>query len=221
MPYTVKVVTPPATRPVTAQEVKQQVGTDPDIGNPYIETVIDAVTRVCERYTRRAFITQTHELILDRFPRRERAEYPWWLDTVFNFADAVRIPYPQLQSVDSVTTFDYANQTSTLSADAYFVNTRSEPGTIVPTQLNTWPTEVLPEAGVVIRYTAGYGDDAEDVPAPLRAAIILEAAHYVSQQDPGIVSESIDNASITYGGWEDQLLPQVKSALHAYRVPKV
>ena len=221
MPYTVKVVTPPASRPVTAQEVKQQVGTDPDVGNNYVESVIDAVTRVCETYTRRAFITQTHELILDRFPRRERAEYPWWLDTALNFADAVRIPYPPLQSVDSVVTFDYDNQTSTLDANAYFVNTRSEPGTIVPTQLNTWPTEVLPEAGVVITYTAGYGDAAADVPEPIRAAITLEAAHYLSQTDPGITRESIDNASITYGEWNDQLLPAVKSALHPYRITKV
>ena len=121
--------------------------------------------------------------------------------------------------MDSIKVLDYSNQESTIDPAVYFVNNRSDPGSVVPQQLETWPTEVLPEAGVTIRFTAGYGDDATDVPADIRLAVVTQAAHVLSQRDPAVERESIDNASITYrDGNQNGLISVVKGMLDDYRV---
>jgi len=217
--YTIKRITPPANRLATAQEVKDQIGADPDVGNTTVERIIDAVTIEAEKYTGRAFLTQTLELILNQFPAERPVDAPWWLDTIFSFANAIEIPRPPLQSVTSIKVFDYSNQESTIDSGVYFVNTRSEPGSVVPQQLEQWPTEVLPEAGVVIRFIAGYGAAATDVPADIRLAVVTQAAHVLSSRDPSVKSESIDNASVTYrDGDQNGLIGTVKGMLNDYRI---
>lgn len=219
MAFTIKRVTAPVNRLATAQEVKTQIGSDPDVSNASVERIIDGVTLHAERYTGRAFLTQTFDLFMDQFPRERPVDAPWWLDMVYSFANAFEIPRPPLQSITSIKVLDYANNETTLSSDLYFVNNRSEPGSVTPRQLEQWPTEVLPEAGVTIRFVAGYGVNATDVPIDLRLAVVTQAAHALSQSDPAVLSESIDNASITYrtdqvGQW----IPSVKAALDQYKV---
>lgn len=219
MSYTIKRVTAPVNRLATALEVKTQIGADPDVGNPAVERIIDAVTLHAERYTGRAFLTQTFDLFMDSFPKERPADAPWWLDTIYSFANAIEIPRPPLQSITSIKVLDYSNNETTIDSGVYFVNNRSEPGSVVPRQLETWPTEVLPEAGVTIRFVAGYGANATDVPDDIRLAVITQAAHTLSQRDPAVASESIDNASVTYvSGLEGQFIPGVKAALDQYRV---
>lgn len=219
MAYTIRRVTPPVNRLVTAQEVKVLIGADPDVSNAAVERIIDAVTIEAEKYTRRAFLTQTFDLFLDHFPKERPSDAPWWLDTVYSFANAVEIPRPPLQSVTSIKVLDYSNNETTIDSGVYFVNNRSDPGSVVPRQLETWPTEVLPEAGVTIRFVAGYGDEAEDVPADIRLAVITQSAHVLSQRDPAVKSESVDNASVTYrDGDTNGLIGTVKGMLDDYRV---
>jgi len=222
VPYTVKRITAPAQRVVAAQDVKTMIGDDPNISNALVERMIDAVTIACEDYSRRAFITQTFELVLDHFPKERPSDAPWWLDTVYSFANAVEVPMPPLQSVTSIKVFDYSNNESTIDSGVYFVNTRSEPGSIVPRQLETWPTEVLPEAGVVIRFVAGYGDDAGDVPLDLRSAVAMQAGHLLSLRDPAVQARTIDNASVTYREvGEEGLIRPVRRLLDHYRIVRL
>jgi len=220
--YTVKRITAPTDRVVTAQDVKAQIGDDPNVSNAIVERFIDAVTIACEDYSRRAFLTQTFELVLDHFPKERPSDAPWWLDTVYSFANAVEVPMPPLQSVTSIKVFNYDNTESTIDSGVYFVNTRSEPGSIVPRQLETWPTEVLPEAGVVIRFVAGYGDDPSDVPLDIRSAVAMQAGHLLSLRDPAVVSRSIDNASVTYRDVGDEgLIQPVRRLLQQYRIVRL
>lgn len=222
MAYTVKRTSGPTVEPVTVAEAQAHLGVTGD--DTLIASLIATAREAAEAYTRRAFTTSTFELVLDGFPFDERVpKRPWWLDTAFSFASAVDLPNPPLQSVSSVVVFDYENSEETVPADSYFVNTRSEPGSIVPRQLSTWPTEVLPEAGVVITYDAGYGD-ATDVPAAIKHAILLEVANLYGRRNPSVASESIDNASVTYvnestaefvGG---TLSPMTTRVLRPYRV---
>jgi phage conserved hypothetical protein, phiE125 gp8 family len=129
---------------------------------------------------------------------------------------------PPLQSVTSIKVFDYSNNESTIDSGVYFVNTRSEPGSIVPRQLETWPTEVLPEAGVVIRFVAGYGDDPGDVPLDLRSAVAMQAGHLLSLRDPPVQARTIDNASVTYREvGEEGLIRPVRRLLDHYRIVRL
>ena len=215
MSYTIKVVTPPTEEPVTLEDAQDHLGASGD--TLLIEAQIVAARQAAEAFTRRAFTTHTLELVLDAFPRGRRGRAPWWLDTAFSFANAVELPRPPLVSVDSIVTLDYDGNQSTISDSLYFVNTRSEPGSIVPRQLQSWPTNVLPEAGVVITFTAGYGAPA-DVPQAIKQAILLEVAAMYNHRDPSIESETIDNASTKYARATGGMTEAAKALLAPYRV---
>jgi hypothetical protein len=56
----------------------------------------------------------------------------------------------------------------------YFVDDKSEPGRVILAYERSWPTATLrPASGVVIRFTAGYGD-AKDVPQKVKQAMLLK-----------------------------------------------
>ncbi|HUS97120.1 MAG TPA: hypothetical protein VMX97_10305 [Hyphomicrobiaceae bacterium] len=114
-----------------------------------------------------ALITQVWDYKLDAFP----------LSNVMpgDPYGAVRVPLSPLQSVGSISYVDLAGATQTLSASLYQVvgNGGDSRPKIVPAWGQTWPdTRDQPEA-VTVRFTAGYGDDANDVPEPIRQALTL------------------------------------------------
>lgn len=113
-----------------------------------------------------ALITQTWDYKLNWFPFQSSfARIP--------FAD-VRLPLMPVQSVTSIEYVDLAGVTQTLAANKYQVVGLGDSMTqIVPAFGETWPdTREQPEA-VTIRFVAGYGDDANDVPEPIRQALTL------------------------------------------------
>lgn len=120
-------------------------------------------------YLGRALMTQTWEARLDDFPGAARIE----------------LPLPPLQSVDSIIytdgqgaeqTFDAANWT------AYGVGDRA-PGGVALLQDAHWPIAKNTPEAVRIQFTAGYGANSADVPAPIRSAVkMLVAAAYEQRE---------------------------------------
>jgi uncharacterized phiE125 gp8 family phage protein len=47
-----------------------------------------------------------------------------------------------------------------------------------------WPAPGKPANGIEIQFTAGIGDEAEDVPQPIRHAVLLLVAHWYEHRDP-------------------------------------
>lgn len=115
----------------------------------------------------RALITQTWELVLDRFP-----------------LDEIRLPMPPLQSVVSVK-YDNAQGVETLvpSTD-YVVDTTSWYGWVVPVATKLWPSTLDAINAVRIRFIAGYGDAGLNVPAPIRQAMLLLITHWYEERTP-------------------------------------
>lgn len=106
----------------------------------------------------RALITQSLEVALSGWPRGR----------------VIELPRPPLVSVTSVKYFDVDDVEATLAASNYHVDTRSTPGRLVLKSTSQWPgTELREVNGVIIRYVAGYGSEASDVPAEMRAAMKL------------------------------------------------
>ena len=136
-----------------------------------ITALIVGARQDCEDFQKRAYITQVWDLWLDSFPRTN------W----------IQIPLPQLQSGAStpvITFFDVDDSESTFSADEYFVDTQSEPGRIVLNFGDQWPQDILrPANGVKIRFTAGYGDAATDVPQNTKLGIRLLIAHLYENRE--------------------------------------
>lgn len=159
-----KVITPPAIEPVTWQEVALQLrydDPDPDI-QAQIEALISTAREWCEGYQNRAYITQTLEFALDNWP----------------CGNEIGLPRPLLQSVIQV---EYINDgaSETLDADLYTVDDYGFVARVVLNPGVSWPIASLPGAnGVRVRYVAGFGDAATDVPQRIRQAIIALTAHW-------------------------------------------
>jgi len=170
-----EIVTPPAAEPLTIAEAKAHLRVDTDAEDPYLDALIRAARASIEHETRRALITQTLRLHLDRFP----CERTIW------------VPRPPLQSVSSITYTDTAGATQTLDAGSYHAGTASSPGRIRLAEAASWPSEAACRPGAVrVEFIAGYGAAAA-VPEGLKHALRFLLAHWYAQREP-VVHQSVN-----------------------------
>lgn len=131
------------TEPVTAAEVKTLLplyGTDHDAR---IALLIPALRMEAEQLVQRSLAVNTWQLKLDAFPANE-----------------IRLLWPPVVSVESITYIDTAGATQTLDAAAYFVDSHSEPGWVLPADGTDWPDTYDTANAVTVNYTAGEGASA-------------------------------------------------------------
>lgn len=156
----IKLITPPATTPVSLTEAKAHLRVDFTDDDALITALIGAATSHAERFTGRAFIDQTWELTVDEFPDNE-----------------IEIPNPPLIEVVSIKYDDGDGNEVPLDADEYVVDDQSEPGWVLPSSEGVWPSSFDGINAVRIRYRAGYlnsdSPQTENVPADIKAAIKL------------------------------------------------
>lgn len=161
-----KQLTIPDVEPVSLAEAKAwckiEISDDDDI----VTSLIPAARKYCEDYTRRSFIT---------------TQWKWTLDagdtSVFNcWNQGIYLPVADLVSVDS---FQYSNATGTLTTwddENYVANLGSNPR-ISPAFGKIYPLSRNVIGSIVITFTAGYGDDASDVPKGIKTAIKMLVLH--------------------------------------------
>lgn len=123
-----------------------------------VNEIITAAREACEGFTGRALITQTRKLHLSGWPA----------------ADHIKLPFPTLISVTSITYKIEAGTTSTLSASTvYDVETASNIGRVFLRPNQSWPSDSLYTGlPVVIEYVCGYGASASNVPGVLKLGIL-------------------------------------------------
>jgi uncharacterized phiE125 gp8 family phage protein len=171
--------TAPAGEPLGAAEAKLHLRLDGDDENELLDALITAARDVCETATHRAFITQTLELGLDCFPCE------------------ISVPRPKLQSVTSVKYLDTNGTLQTLASTEYTVDASSEPGRIKPAYGKYWPVTRKELNAVRISFKAGFGDDAEDVPATIRQAMLMLIAHLYENREPVNIGNIVNNLPMT------------------------
>lgn len=161
--------TAPTTEPVTTAEAKTHLRVTTSDDDTYIGTLITVARRHVETITGRALINQTWDYFLDNFPP----------------GDKIVIPLPRLSSVTSVKYTDKDNVQTTLAASKYIVDTNNEPGQIVLAYGESWPTFTQkPINAVEIRFVAGYGSGAANVPEGIKQAMLLLIAHWYENREP-------------------------------------
>jgi uncharacterized phiE125 gp8 family phage protein len=170
-------ITAPTLEPVSVETAKLYLRVDGTADDAEITRLIKSARETCEEISRRAFITQTWDMILDDWPRDLR----------------VRLYRPPLQSVTSVKYLDADNVEHTWTD--YLVDARSDPGVIV---FFTLPSDSLRESGAIaIRFVSGYGAAAASVPQRVIDAILgLIAYRYENREAPGVpayIRESMMN----------------------------
>ena len=123
-------------------------------GDPLLNMLVSAARQHVEAYLKRALITQTFDLHLDRFP--------CWV---------LRLPVP-IQSVTSITYYDSDGTEQTLAADQYLVDITTQPARITPVFGVVWPITQYRMNAVKVRFVAGYGA-ASDVPACIKNWMLI------------------------------------------------
>jgi uncharacterized phiE125 gp8 family phage protein len=193
MPLTFNITTEPTVEPVTTAEMRAHLRVDDTTEDTYIDTLITAARIFAEQHTDRQFITATYVMRMDEFP-----------------ADVIRMPRPNLLTVTSIVYLDSSNVSQTMSASDYQVDIASLPGRVLPAYGETWPTTYPSLNAVTITFTAGYGAAATAVPAPVKHAIKMLAAHWFESREPVVVGTIVAEVPMT-----------VKSLLGPYRVGSV
>ena len=176
-----QLVTAPATEPVSAADVKNQLELDVSdtSKDTQIDLYIESARQVIEQYTGLAFINQTWRLTLDNWPS---VSTQWWdgvkdgaiseLYITGRAADILLPRYP-LSSITSITVDD-----SAITVASYFIiDTDQKPGRLVLKDGSAWPVVDAAANGIKVTYVAGFGSSSSDVPATLRLAVIQMAAY--------------------------------------------
>jgi hypothetical protein len=176
--------TGPASEPLTVAETKAYLRVSGSAEDTLIEAMIATARIFCEEYTGRALITQTLIMTVDA---TNEINDPLWEGTqtgpYINFyKDHLTLPKGNVQSVSSVKTYDDADNATTFSSDNYYVDSAREPARVVLRTGETWPTALRVANAVEVTYIAGYGDNASDVPAPLRMGMLQHIAYLYDQR---------------------------------------
>lgn len=103
------------------------------------------------------------------------------------YTNMIRLPCPNLIGVDSVGYVDTDGALQTLDSSLWRAFGVGGRGHVAPVYGTAWPaTRWEPEA-VRIRYRAGYGPAASDVPAPIRHAVLLLIGHLYENREAEVV----------------------------------
>ncbi len=218
-----KLITAPTVEPVTLADTYLQCYLVPS-GSPPVHPQDSTLTRAiasgrraAESYTRRALMTQTWELWLDRFPGEDARRAFWHRDSsraVHREDFALKIPLPPLQSITSVKYIDETGAEQTMDPSAYQLDDASEPAQLFPAVGTCWPRTQCDTVGSVkVRFVAGYGDAEESVPEDIRSWILMRVGHWF---------ENREATAAARGSGSDLIeVPFVDELLNPYRVLEV
>jgi uncharacterized phiE125 gp8 family phage protein len=158
---------PPAVEPVTVADAKAHMRIDTDAEDVLIGSLVLTSRLHIETALSLALITQSWTMRLDRWPGTRQLD----------------LPLAPLRSVSEVRIKDAGGRPDVVPEQSYLVDIASRPPRLV------WNNRAPPLPGVVangieIDLTAGFGDNAASVPAPLKHAILMLTAHWYEHRDP-------------------------------------
>lgn len=197
-PGSLELVTPATTPLVTVAEMKAHGRHDtiPE-GDEFMEALVEVATGRAQDITRRAFLTEAWRLTMDGWPGAVNDE--WWngvregIPSQFE-ADSFLIRKAPFLVVSSIKTIaEDASETEWSSAN-YYATTEAGFGRVTKKSGQSWPlinTPVRQIGGIRVAFTAGYGTDPADVPAPIRQAVKMIAQHLYENRE----SQEIPNAA--------------------------
>ena len=159
--------TAPAAEPISLAEAKAHLRVDASDEDTLLLSLISAARMFVERTLGVALITQDWSYFLDHWPR----------------SGTVVLPLAPAQGVASVKVHDAEGGSTEIDAESYEVDTLSEPARLV--LMSAVPSAASRQLSAFeIAFTAGYGDEPEDVPAPIRHALTLLVAHWFERREP-------------------------------------
>jgi uncharacterized phiE125 gp8 family phage protein len=151
-----KLITAPSVEPITLEETKGYMRLDSSDDDPLVEMLIISARQKAEVRTRRAFITQTWDYILD------------------SAGSTIEIPKPPLSAVGGIFVTGDDGLENTVGS-LYVADVNSEPGRVQLVLGETWPVHRRYN-GFRIRFTAGYGNNSQ-IPPQIKIALMNMVAY--------------------------------------------
>jgi uncharacterized phiE125 gp8 family phage protein len=159
---------PPAAEPVAVADVKAHLRIDGSDEDVLIGSLLLTSRLHIETALSLAMITQSWTLRLDAWPPGRD----------------VALPLTPLRAIDEVRVKDASGTAHVVPPESYLIDIASRPARLVWNNVAP-PLPEPPADGIEIDMTAGFGADATSVPAPLKHAILMLAAHWYEHRDPG------------------------------------
>jgi uncharacterized phiE125 gp8 family phage protein len=177
----IQVETAAIVEPVTAAQVRDQLRQDETAQDTMIDLLITAAREGVEKYLGRTLNTTTYNIFYDDFPT------------------TIELPRPPYQSVTHVKYYDSDGVQQTLTAVTdYQTDLISEPARIEAAYGTTWPTSRAILNAVEVRYVAGYGDAADDVPQPIRQLVTAIAVDLFEHPEMNIELRISENPAYRF-----------------------
>jgi uncharacterized phiE125 gp8 family phage protein len=174
----------PAAEPISLAEAKAHLRIDGNDEDALLASLIAAARMAVERTLSLALITESWSLYLDGWPR----------------SGTIVLPIQPAQAVTAVRVYDPDDEPATVNSETYSVDVLSEPARLV---LSAGAVQLSPARllnAFEVAFTAGYGDEASDVPEPLRHAIKLLVAHWFEQREPVVLGAAAQEVPATVAG---------------------
>ena len=156
----------PLVEPVTLATARAHLRLDTSDEDDLVIALIAAARLLLEAQTARAFITQSWRWVIDAWP-----------------GSRLVLPIAPLQSVTSIGLRDDEGTLTPVDASLYTVFA-GETGEVHLKAGCHWPLPPREAGGIEVAFTAGYGAGADDVPSPLRQAMLLLIAHWFEHREP-------------------------------------
>jgi uncharacterized phiE125 gp8 family phage protein len=160
MEWRTKLITAPATEPVTPADLRLFGRIPSDVSDATLTPLIKSAREAAEDYQNRAYITQAWELIGDTIPTCD-----------------IDLPLPPAIALTSVTITDTTGTATTVPTTDFTLDTSGGKARLSLKYGKNYPAVTPEKAGVAIRWTCGYGA-ASAVPERIKTAIILGALWY-------------------------------------------
>jgi uncharacterized phiE125 gp8 family phage protein len=157
---------PPAIEPVSLADLKAHLRLDGAIEDALLGSLITTSRLQVEAALALALITQGWLWTLDRWPD----------------ASTIAMPVAPIQNISAITVSTANGTLASVQPADYILDGQAVPARLIAK--DKWPLPGARANGIQIGFTAGFGLAAIDVPAPLRQAILLLAAHWYGRRDP-------------------------------------
>ncbi len=169
----ITVISQPASEPITVDDAKIFLRVVDDAEDGLITSLIKNAREWAERYTRRAFVTQTYRLSLDEFP-----------DGPAPMGNLIYLPGGPVASIDSIKYTDANGVEQTLPPSDYVLGSADAQAFafVRPAFSKAWPGTRDEPLAVRIEYVVGYGAAAA-VPELVKQAIRLHVSWHFRNRD--------------------------------------
>jgi uncharacterized phiE125 gp8 family phage protein len=160
----------PAKEPVSLVQAKAFLRVDDTAEDAFITTLIAAARLHVEGVTGRALLAQSWRVVLDAWPSDGQ----------------VKLPVAPFMALTEITAYDEEGEGHTVPLAQFL----SEPDRLVLPHVVAGMPGLRERQGIEVDYVAGYGADAEDVPADIVQALLLLIGYWFEHRDAVITAGS-------------------------------